>query len=145
MQLGPFLSLEEVNALVPELTRIVREQLDRRERIETMLDDLAQASGAKRGDVTPRTSDPEAVRDAKRAVLSAVERYHEGWKVVERLGGVVKDARLGLVDFYGRVDGKTVWLCWKYGEEAVSHYHQLDEGFSGRRRIEDASRRILLN
>jgi len=145
MQPGPFLSLEEVNSLVPELTRVVAEQLERRERIESMLDELASSSGQRRGDVTPRSSDTEHVREAKRAVLAEVEQYQDGWNRVERLGGVLKDPRTGLVDFYGFVDGRTVWLCWKYGETAVTHYHPLDQGFDGRKRIDDASRRILLN
>jgi hypothetical protein len=145
MQPGPYLSLEEVNALVPELSRVVGEQLDRRRSIEGMLDDLANASGQRRGDVTPRAADVPAVRDAKRSLLAAIERYHQGWKRVESLGGVLKDPQQGLVDFYGKVDGRTVWLCWKYGENQVSPYHSLDEGFASRKRIEDASRRILLN
>jgi hypothetical protein len=145
MQPGPFLSLEEVNALVPELSRVVGEQLGRRQQIESMLDELAQSSGQPRGDVTPRDADSDSIRDAKRAVLAAVERYQEGWGRVERLGGVLKDPRTGLVDFYGLVGGRTVWLCWRYGEAVVDHYHLLDEGFAGRKRIDDASRRILLN
>jgi hypothetical protein len=58
-----------------------------------------------------------------------------GWREVEDLGAVIKDPREGLVDFYGRVDGKLVWFCWKYGEEGVTHYHGLDEGFAGRKPI----------
>ena len=44
------------------------------------------------------------------------------------MGAVLKDPRTGLVDFYGQVDGKRVWLCWKYGEDAVTHYHGLRRG-----------------
>ena len=61
------------------------------------------------------------------------------------MGAVLKDPRTGLVDFYGQVDGKRVWLCWKYGEDAVTHYHGLDEGFSGRKAIEPAMRSRHLN
>ena len=51
----------------------------------------------------------------------------------------------GPVDFYGKVGERLVWLCWKFGETRIDHYHQLDEGFSGRKRIEESGRRILLN
>ena len=61
------------------------------------------------------------------------------------MGAVLKDARMGLLDFYGYVDGKLVWLCWKFGEEAVAHYHGLDEGFSRRRPIEALMRQRHLN
>jgi hypothetical protein len=58
---------------------------------------------------------------------------------------VVKDPQTGLVDFYGRIDGRTVWLCWRYGEDCVGYYHDLDAGFSGRRPLTADVRRVLLN
>jgi len=137
-------SLEEVNALVPELTRIVGKQLELRASIEKMLDELAGTTGA-RGDVTPRADDTADVRRQKRAVARAVDTYQQGWTEVEILGGVLKDPKEGLVDFYGKVGERLVWLCWKFGETRIDHYHQLDEGFSGRKRIEESGRRILLN
>jgi len=137
-------SLEEVNALVPELTRIVGKQLELRASIEKMLDELAGITGA-RGDVTPRASDSQDVRRQKREVARAVDTYQQGWTEVEVLGGVLKDPKEGLVDFYGKVGERLVWLCWKFGETRIDHYHQLDEGFSGRKRIEESGRRILLN
>ncbi len=39
----------------------------------------------------------------------------------------------GLVDFPATLDGRWVYLCWHAGEERVSHWHELDAGFSGRR------------
>jgi len=137
-------SLEEVNSLVPELTRVVGEQLDMRSRIEVLLDTLAESTH-KRGDVTPRKGDSADVRTQKREVARRIDEYHQGWGRVEALGGVLKDPREGLVDFYGRVHGQHVWLCWKFGESQVNHYHKLDEGFSSRKRIEEADRRIMLN
>jgi hypothetical protein len=61
------------------------------------------------------------------------------------MGAVVKDPRKGLIDFYGRVEGQLVWLCWQYGEPEVSHYHGLEEGFSGRKAIVHAVKQRLLN
>jgi hypothetical protein len=61
------------------------------------------------------------------------------------MGGVIKDARSGLVDFYGRVDGQLVWLCWKIGEDEVTHYHALNEGFSARKSLKDSIRMRMLN
>ncbi len=39
----------------------------------------------------------------------------------------------GLVDFPGEIDGRDVWLCWRYDEPAVEHWHELEAGFAGRR------------
>jgi hypothetical protein len=137
-------SLEEVNALVPELTRIVGQQLELRTSIETLLDALFELTGT-RGDVTPRADDTPDVRQKKRDVARAVDTYQRGWTEVEVLGGVLKDPKEGLIDFYGKVGERLVWLCWKFGETRIDHYHQLDEGFSARKRIEESGRRILLN
>ena len=55
---------------------------------------------------------------------------------IERIGAlgvVLKDYVQGLVDFYGRVDGRLVFLCWQRGEPSVRFYHALESGFAGRR------------
>jgi hypothetical protein len=49
------------------------------------------------------------------------------------LGGVIKDAGTGLVDFPHLRDGEVVNLCWKHGETAIEYWHGLDEGFAGRK------------
>jgi len=43
----------------------------------------------------------------------------------------------GLVDFRSKLHGRTVLLCWKYGEERVAFFHELDTGFAGRRPLPD--------
>lgn len=44
----------------------------------------------------------------------------------------VKDVEQGLVDIYHVRDGRLVNLCWKRGEEAITTWHHVDEGFAGR-------------
>lgn len=138
-------TLEEVNDLVPKLAVSVKRQLDRRSEIEGLLMKL----GRELGDVPERIvldpADPADVRDLKRDLVSRIAEYRAGWKEIEETGAVLKDARMGLLDFYGTLDGKLVWLCWKYGESEVAYYHALEEGFSGRRPIAASMRVRLLN
>ncbi len=138
-------TLEEVNDLVPKLSVAVKRQLERRSEIETLLIRL----GRELGDVPERIvldpADPTDIRDLKRDLVRCIEEYRAGWKAIEEMGAVLKDARSGLLDFYGNVDGKLVWLCWKYGENEVGHYHALEEGFSGRKPIAQSMRQRLLN
>ena len=138
-------TLEEVNDLVPKLAPCVKRQLERRSAIEGLLMKL----GRQLGDVPERIivdpADPTDVRDLKRDLVKAIEEYRAGWKKIEETGAVLKDARSGLLDFYGNVDGKLVWLCWKYGEEAVTHFHALEDGFSARKPIAQSMRHRLLN
>jgi hypothetical protein len=138
-------TLEEVNDLLPKLSVVVRRQLERRTEIESLLMKL----GRELGDVPDRIvldpADPTDVRDLKRDLVRRIEEYRAGWREIEQMGAVLKDARMGLLDFYGNVEGKLVWLCWKYGETEVSHYHALEEGFSGRKPIAQSMRYRLLN
>jgi hypothetical protein len=55
-----------------------------------------------------------------------------------QLKGVqLKDIDMGLVDFPAVINGQEVLLCWKLGEEEVSHYHGWHDGYAGRKPIED--------
>lgn len=48
----------------------------------------------------------------------------------------VKDIDIGLFDFPAIIDGEEVLLCWRAGEDSITHYHGLHDGFSGRKRID---------
>lgn len=138
-------TLEGANALVPKLNVMVREQLLRRSEIESRLKSLSEVAGDVPEDLSPEDDDPAHVRNLKLELLTRIAQYQDAWKQVEQLGAVVKDPRIGLVDFYGKVEGQSVWLCWKYGEPEIAHYHGLDEGFSARRPILHSIRQRLLN
>lgn len=138
-------TLEAVNALVPRLRVLMHAQMAQRAEIEKRLEKLSALLGNAPQSLQLEPRDPPAVMELKREVANHVERYQSGWRELEEMGAVLKDPRTGLVDFYGEVDGKRVWLCWKYDEEAVSHYHGLDEGFSGRKPIEPVIRHRHLN
>lgn len=138
-------TLEELNDLVPKLAASVKVQLERRSEIETLLIKL----GRELGDVPDRIvldpADSTDVRELKRSLVRRIDEYRAGWREIEGMGAVLKDARMGLLDFYGTVEGKLVWLCWQYGETEVTHYHALEEGFSGRKPIAHGMRQRLLN
>jgi hypothetical protein len=141
----PVFTLEAVNALVPRLRTLMSAQMGRRSEIERRLKDLSQLIGRAPETIEIHDRDPSAVRDLKRDLLRRVDAYQRAWSEIEEMGAVLKDPHLGLVDFYGHVDGKAVWLCWRYGEDAVTHYHGLEEGFAGRKPIEPTMRRRHLN
>lgn len=58
---------------------------------------------------------------------------------VQELGVQVKDLELGLIDFPALKAGKEVCLCWRLGEEAITHWHGVHEGFQGRKPLTDVS------
>jgi hypothetical protein len=135
MEEGPrFFTIEEANGLVGALEI----EFGRVARIRAELAPLMESFGA---DVAmellqERTAPPLGrEEDARRLVVLAGEIT----AAVERMNGLgclVKDLEAGLVDFYAVQDDEPVFLCWQFGEPAVTHWHRLDEGFAGRRPVE---------
>ena len=56
---------------------------------------------------------------------------------IDSWGITLRDIDSGLIDFPALVTGREVWLCWRLGEGDVDWWHELDVGFSGRRRLSE--------
>jgi hypothetical protein len=136
---GPrIFTVDEANALVGSLQL----EFGRIARARSQLLPLIQALGGpdeavavlQEGAPTPqgREAEAEGLRALAAEITGAVER-------VNALGCLVKDVERGLVDFYAVVEGEPAFLCWQFGERAVSHWHGLEEGFAGRRPLEGAT------
>ncbi len=61
--------------------------------------------------------------------------FYKYLEVLEGKGCIVKDLDNGLVDFYSRHRGKDILLCWKFGENNISYWHEIDSGYSERKPI----------
>lgn len=48
----------------------------------------------------------------------------------------VKDLVTGLIDFPALRDGRVIYLCWKYNEENIQFWHEIEAGFAGRQQID---------
>lgn len=71
-----------------------------------------------------------------RAASQAAQEFQRLDSLVREIqgtGAVLKDVNAGLVDFPAQRDGREVYLCWQYGEEQVAYWHELDEGYAGRK------------
>ncbi len=59
-------------------------------------------------------------------------------KGFDKKGIVVKGLDNGLIDFpHIRKNGEEVYLCWKVGEDDISYWHRIPDGFAGRKTIEE--------
>jgi hypothetical protein len=72
---------------------------------------------------------------------TAAGELRETIESVQEFGCVVKDLDIGLLDFPTQFRGQEVYLCWKLGEPAISWWHGTDEGFAGRKPIDDDFRK----
>lgn len=115
-------TVEEANAMLPDLSaRLARIRQARRVVIETarLVRDRVEVDGG-------GVAGEPAYFDAARTLRAELEHLTEQ-------DVVLRDPETGLVDFLGEVEGRRVWLCWRLGEERVTHYHELDSGFVGRK------------
>jgi hypothetical protein len=56
-------------------------------------------------------------------------------KKILEAGVEIKDIDTGLVDFHSLREGREVYLCWKFGEDQIQYWHELDAGFDGRQKL----------
>jgi len=67
---------------------------------------------------------------------TAAGRLRAVLEEVQETGCLIKDLDIGLVDFPTLFRGTEVYLCWKLGETAIEFWHGVDEGFRGRKPID---------
>jgi len=123
---------EDVERLIPQLTacmeRVQRAQKTARGSQE-WLDAEQQRITLSGGGVV----DQAAWRGRRQRVEQSTHTMQQGIEEIQGLGGVIKDLGLGLVDFLHLRDGREVNLCWRYGEQRITHWHGLNEGYAARK------------
>lgn len=138
-------TVAEVDALIPRLTQIVGMQLLQQSEIERALAELARIRGELPESLEVNDDDSQEAKRLKQDLARRILRYESGWREIQQLGALVKDPQIGLLDFYGHIDGRLVHLCWRYGEESLCFFHDLEAGYAGRRPLENDQRQRLLN
>lgn len=67
----------------------------------------------------------------------SLEKAKNALAEINAVGVQVKDLDIGLLDFPCDVEGEIILLCWKLGEETITHWHGMEEGFAGRKPVDD--------
>jgi hypothetical protein len=129
-------SLSEAQAMLPILEGLLRGTIDAKQLIEEVDEELEELSqrvfvnGGMLLDV-PYWSRRKAERE------KALQKAKDAVAEINAIGVQVKDLDIGLLDFPCNVDGEVVLLCWKMGEDKITHYHGVEEGFAGRKPIDE--------
>jgi hypothetical protein len=80
--------------------------------------------------------DPRAVHEENEAEQRARVEIARCVNEIHGRGAIVKDIDTGLVDFPAMRAGEEILLCWRLGEDEITHWHSLEEGFAGRKRLD---------
>jgi hypothetical protein len=122
----------DVERLIPRLTRIM-------ERVRT-----AHAAGAEARNALAIEQrritlaggvvlDQAAWKSRAELIERSMNEVRAGLEEIRQLGGTTKDLGMGLVDFPHLREGHEVNLCWRLGEQRITHWHGLDEGYAARK------------
>ena len=114
-------TLEEANALVPEVRPVLEALRDAHAAMERHHDDVMGSVPTNGGG------------EVHRAFLEASQSAARAQKDLGDRGIIVRDPSTGLIDFPAIRDGELVYLCWKLGEDAIGWWHPPEAGFAGRR------------
>lgn len=74
-------------------------------------------------------------------ILPLIEKVEKSLQLFFELGIECKGIEDGLIDFPCLLEDRLVYLCWKFGEPSIAHWHELDAGFAGRRSLFEATAR----
>lgn len=118
-----YFTIEEANALLPTIKPLMADLMERRAKCARLGRSVAELLRQLHVDIGGPVLSELAVEFM--VIESLVSRIKE-------TGCVVKSLEGGLVDFLAKIDGRDVYLCWRYGEESVAYYHELHTGFRGR-------------
>jgi len=128
-------TLSEAQSLIPRVDRLLREAVSLKsqyQEAEQEMQAIMQRVTLMGGMMVDREGviDTRNRRDDTRSKLGTAIEH------VQEVGCVVKDLDMGLIDFPTMFRDEEVYLCWKLGEDKIAFWHGVDEGFRGRKAID---------
>jgi hypothetical protein len=130
-------TLAQAQRLIPQVDRLLRDAVSLKqdyERAEAEIQALTDRVMMSGGMSIDRDVALES-RNRRDTALGSLRSAIEG---VQETGCIVKDLDMGLIDFPTLFRGVEVYLCWKLGETDIEFWHGVDEGFRGRKAINQA-------
>lgn len=110
-------TLEVIRPLVAEILEIRQSILSREPQVWPV---VAKATG-------------NGGNKAASQVVQEFDRLNQAVRAILATGALLKDINIGLVDFPALREDREIYLCWKYGEEDIRFWHEIDAGYAGRR------------
>jgi hypothetical protein len=133
-------TIDEAQSLLPLMESLLKRAIEGKraaQEIESQIAELGRRiylAGGMRVDV--------AEVGRQRTEMDAhLQRVRESIAEIDSIGVQVKDVETGLLDFPCRIDDQVVLLCWRMGETAIEHWHTIEDGFRGRKPVDDRFRR----
>ena len=130
-----FFNLRQAEQLLPQVESAIREAIALKaeyEREEAEWQTFTQRITLMGGVQADRAD----LLERKNRRQAAAQRLKDTVDEIHRLGCLVKDLDIGLIDFPTIWKGEEVYLCWKLGEPGIRYWHSVEAGFRGRKQID---------
>jgi hypothetical protein len=140
-----FFDLDAANETIPELRTILETLRDERAQLIALRDEFTRRNALEKtpgdagggrvvDDAAPASREGAAERRRLRLRMQGViDQMQAGVARIDELGITLREIETGLVDFPALVSGRQVWLCWRLGEGDVEWWHEMSDGFGGRK------------
>lgn len=128
-------TLDEAQMLLPVLKSLLERAIEGKQQLQEFEEEFERFSSRiflNGGTLV----DIPAFLARKKEREKVLQRVKDAVAEIDSIGVQVKDLDIGLLDFPCVVDGETILLCWKLGEDRITHWHGLEEGFKGRKPID---------
>jgi len=128
-------TVKEAEGLLPDVEKALRTALD-------VKAEYQESEGALQSVIQRVTLAGGVLLDSRAAAQLKSRRDRSAQRLkavvdsIQELGCVVKDLDIGLVDFPTLFRGREGYLCWKLGEQGITYWHGVEEGFAGRKPID---------
>jgi hypothetical protein len=129
-------TLSESEKLLPKIERALRDAVLHKAEYQKADEELDASLRHIRTSGGAQVNRGEYLASRARRDTSAVA-LKEALAIIEETGALVKDLDMGLIDFLSMYRGQEVCLCWKLGEDSIRFWHGTDEGFRGRKLIDE--------
>ena len=126
-------SIEEANALLPQLELILARLIKKKETVDRLHDEhfiselLHEATQGR-----PAAEGSGPLEAGARDVDASVSNLEADLEKIRALGCVLRHLDSGWVEFPASLRGEAVYFCWKKGEAAVGFYRLAHAAFAER-------------
>lgn len=128
-------TLDEAQSLLPVVESLLNRAMEAKQAAQE-LEEKQQALMRRVFERGGLLVDVVKVQKRKVALEALVQRAKDSLEEIDSIGVQIKDLDIGLLDFPCLLEGETVLLCWKRGEERIDFWHRIEDGFAGRQPID---------
>ena len=128
-------TLAEAQRQIPRVERLLRDAIELKASYEEAEKHI-QAFQERVMMMGGMAVDRDRTLEARTRRDSSASQLRDAIEQVQETGCLIKDLDTGLIDFPTLYRGVEVYLCWKLGEGGIDYWHGVDEGFRGRKKID---------